>query len=402
MERAIAAARRAFDETDWSTNRAFRKRCLQQLKDALDRERETLRAQIVAEVGAPIVLTYAVQMDSCIDDMQWDIDLLDAYEWEHDLPVHEFIGMRSARRVFARADRRRRRDHAVELPVHAQPVEARPRARRRQHDGPEARARHAVERDVHRPHRGRADRHPAGRAQHRGVGRQGRRSARSLTGDPRVDIVSFTGSTAVGKRIMARGADTLKKVFLELGGKSANIILDDADLAATMPSGRDGVHRTAGQGCAITTRMLLPASRYDEGVEMLKAAFETFTYGDPTDAGQPDGPADQRSAARPRPRLHREGQGRGGAPARRRRPPGAARPRATSSSRRCSSTSIPTRRSRRRRSSGRCSRSSSTGRRRRRPHRQQLALRPLGRGRLRVARPGLRGGPAASGRARSR
>ncbi len=99
MEHAVAAARRAFDETDWSTNREFRTRCLQQLKDALARERETLRAQIVAEVGAPIVLTYAVQMDSCIDDMQWDIDLLDDYEWEHDLPVHEFFGMRSARRV---------------------------------------------------------------------------------------------------------------------------------------------------------------------------------------------------------------------------------------------------------------------------------------------------------------
>ena len=63
-----------------------------------------------------------------------------------------------------------------------------------------------------------------------------------LTGDPRVDMISFTGSTAVGKRIMARGADTLKRVFLELGGKSANIILDDADFAAAIGTGADGVH----------------------------------------------------------------------------------------------------------------------------------------------------------------
>ena len=69
------AARRAFDETDWSTNRALRKRCLLQLKEALARHKEELRPQIVAEVGAPIGLTYAIQQDSCIDDMHWDIEL---------------------------------------------------------------------------------------------------------------------------------------------------------------------------------------------------------------------------------------------------------------------------------------------------------------------------------------
>ena len=63
-----------------------------------------------------------------------------------------------------------------------------------------------------------------------------------LTGDPRVDMISFTGSTAVGKRIAARGADTLKRVFLELGGKSANIVLDDADFPAALAMRRHGVH----------------------------------------------------------------------------------------------------------------------------------------------------------------
>src|SRR5688500_14784592 len=97
--RAIQAARRASDEPGWSTDQAFRQRCLRQLHDGLDREREALRPQVVAEVGAPIMLTYAVQQDSCIDDMLWEIDLLDRYEWESDLPVHEFMGMKSARRV---------------------------------------------------------------------------------------------------------------------------------------------------------------------------------------------------------------------------------------------------------------------------------------------------------------
>jgi aldehyde dehydrogenase (NAD+) len=88
---------------------------------------------------------------------------------------------------------------------------------------------------------------------------------------------------------MANGAETLKKVFLELGGKSANIILDDADFASVVPSG-SMVCMHGGQGCAITTRMLLPRSRYDEAVDLLQAAFEGVTYGDPNDPGNIMGP----------------------------------------------------------------------------------------------------------------
>jgi aldehyde dehydrogenase (NAD+) len=110
-----------------------------------------------------------------------------------------------------------------------------------------------------------------------------------LTTDPRVDMVSFTGSTATGRRIMANGAETVKKVFLELGGKSANVILDDADIVSTVPFG-SMVCTHGGQGCAITTRMLLPASRYDEAVDLLKDAFENVPYGDPTDPGNIMGP----------------------------------------------------------------------------------------------------------------
>jgi aldehyde dehydrogenase (NAD+) len=81
----------------------------------------------------------------------------------------------------------------------------------------------------------------------------------------------------------------LKRIFLERGGKSANIILDDADVASVVPAGAmTCIH--GGQGCAITTRMLLPAARYDEGVELLEAAFAAFPYGDPTDPGNMMGP----------------------------------------------------------------------------------------------------------------
>ena len=101
-----------------------------------------------------------------------------------------------------------------------------------------------------------------------------------LTLSPKVDLISFTGSTAVGKRIMEKGGATFKRVFLELGGKSATIVLDDADFATSVPSGI-AVCFHAGQGCAIQTRMLLPRSRYEEGVEILKATLSSVAYGDP-------------------------------------------------------------------------------------------------------------------------
>jgi aldehyde dehydrogenase (NAD+) len=288
MDRAIGAARRAFDETDWSTNRSFRARCLQQLKDALDRERETLRAQIVAEVGTPIMLTYAVQLDTCVADLQWDIDLIDSYEWEQHLPIQEFMGMRSARRVFK---------EPVGVVGAITPWNF-PFMLNLSKLGPALAAGNTVVLKaapdtpwsatfIGRLAAEQTDL-PPGVLNIVAAGDKAE-VGEVLTGDPRVDMISFTGSSATGKRIMARGADSLKRVFLELGGKSASIVLDDADFASVVPSGSMTCMH-AGQGCAITTRMLLPASRYDEGVELLTAAFEGFPYGDPTDPANLMGP----------------------------------------------------------------------------------------------------------------
>ena len=87
-------------------------------------------------------------------------------------------------------------------------------------------------------------------------------------------MISFTGSTVTGKRIMEKGAATLKRVFLELGGKSAMIVLDDADFATVGADRASMVCMHAGQGCAMQTRMLLPRSRYDEGVELITPGHE--------------------------------------------------------------------------------------------------------------------------------
>ena len=288
MDRAIDAARRAFDTTGWSTNRSLRKACLQQLKEALEKHKEELRPQIVAEVGTPIALTFAVQQDSCIDDMQWDIDLIDRYEWEYELGVHEFFGMSSNRRVIKEPIGVAGLITPWNFPFMLNASKLAPALSagcslilKPAPDTPYSATwigkLVAEETDI-----------PAG-VVNVVTAEDPAAVGEAMTADPRVDMISFTGSTGVGKRIAARGAETLKRVFLELGGKSANIVLDDADLPAVLGSaGMVCMH--SGQGCAITTRLLLPRSRYDEGVEIVKRSFESFPYGDPTDFNNMAGP----------------------------------------------------------------------------------------------------------------
>ena len=83
MQRAIVAARRAFDDTDWATDRALRKRCLEQLQEALESEREELRHELVAEVGTPVMLTYAAQLDGPLEDgLRYPAKMIDEFAWE--------------------------------------------------------------------------------------------------------------------------------------------------------------------------------------------------------------------------------------------------------------------------------------------------------------------------------
>jgi aldehyde dehydrogenase (NAD+) len=110
-----------------------------------------------------------------------------------------------------------------------------------------------------------------------------------LVTDPRIDVISFTGSTATGKRIMAAAAPGLKRIFLELGGKSANIVLDDAKFPDALYSTL-AVCYHAGQGCSLPTRILLPRSRYDEAVQTIKAMYESLPFGDPASEEQILGP----------------------------------------------------------------------------------------------------------------
>jgi betaine-aldehyde dehydrogenase len=112
----------------------------------------------------------------------------------------------------------------------------------------------------------------------------------AIASHPQVDMVSFTGSTRAGKRVMQLAADSVKKVSLELGGKSANVILEDADLDVAIPSGIFACFLNSGQTCSALTRMIVPRSRLAEVEEKAAVAAAGFPPGDAFDAGTMLGP----------------------------------------------------------------------------------------------------------------
>jgi aldehyde dehydrogenase (NAD+) len=112
----------------------------------------------------------------------------------------------------------------------------------------------------------------------------------AIAGHPDVDMVSFTGSTATGRAITHAVADRIARVALELGGKSANVILSDADLGKAVKVGVGNAFLNSGQTCTAWTRMLVHRSHYDAAVELAATAAAAYTTGDPFDEGTRLGP----------------------------------------------------------------------------------------------------------------
>ena len=112
----------------------------------------------------------------------------------------------------------------------------------------------------------------------------------AIAGHPGVDMVSFTGSTRAGRRVSELASATVKPVAMELGGKSPNVILDDADLEKAVPDGVAKCFLNSGQTCSALTRMLVPRQRLAEAEELAKATAETFTPGDPFESSTRLGP----------------------------------------------------------------------------------------------------------------
>lgn len=288
MGRAIEAARRAFDNTDWSTNTELRVRCVRQLQEALTKHVEELRDITIAEVGAPRMLTSAAQLEGPVADLSFCADTAENYEWTTDLGVASPMGIKTQRRLAREAVgvvgaiTPWNFPHQINLaklgPALAagNTVVLKP--------APDTPWCAAVLGELIAEH---TDIPPGVvnivTSSDHGVGAL-------LSKDPRVDMVSFTGSTMTGRSVMADGSATLKKVFLELGGKSAFVVLDDADLAGACSMSAFTASMHAGQGCAITTRLLVPRARYDEAVDAAAATMAGLKPGDPADAGTICGP----------------------------------------------------------------------------------------------------------------
>jgi len=287
-DRAIAAARRAFDAGDWSTDTALRVRCIRQLRDAMGDHIEELREITMAEVGAPRMLTAAAQLEGPIADLEFSAATAENYSWRTDLGVAAPMGIKT-RRTLVR--------EAVGVVAAITPWNF-PHQINLAKIGPALATGNTV---VLKP----APDTPwcaaiLGEliAEHTDippgvlniVTSDDHAVGAMLSSDPRVDMVSFTGSTATGRAVMAAGAPTIKKVFLELGGKSAFLVLDDADLAAacSMAAFTASVH--AGQGCAITTRLVVPRAHYDEAAAAAAATMLGLKPGDPTKPGTICGP----------------------------------------------------------------------------------------------------------------
>jgi aldehyde dehydrogenase (NAD+) len=287
--RAIAAARRAFDETSWSTDRALRKRCLAQLQEALLKVAdEELRPTIVAEGGSPILLTYTVQLDLPVQWLSQWVDLAESYEYERPLPTVESFGGTHRGSLIGEPAGVVTAITPFNFPLYLTIAKLGPALA--------AGCTAVLKPSPYTPWTatilGRlvAEQTEIPPGVVNVVTTSDQATAEALTTDPRVDMVSFTGSTATGRRIMAAAADTVKRVHLELGGKSANIVLDDTDLAQALPLAAGWACAHSGQGCGMYTRLLLPRSRYDEGLALLEMAFQNMQVGDPMDPATLQGP----------------------------------------------------------------------------------------------------------------
>jgi aldehyde dehydrogenase (NAD+) len=285
---AVQAARRAFEETDWANDPALRARCLRQLQQAMIEARQELSDTLVAEAGSPVSLGPIIQLDLPVSWLEHWAHVAETYPYEKSLETTTLFG------ASHRGVERREPVGVVtaitpfNYPIFVNVAKV----------GPALGAGNAV---ILKP----SPETPwsatiMGRlaAEHTDippgifnvVSSSSVATAETLVTDPGVDMITFTGSTVVGRKIMASCAETVKKCFLELGGKSANIVLDDADLGMALALAAGWVCTHSGQGCAIYSRLLLPRSRYDEAVEIVKGHFEAARVGDPSDPSILQGP----------------------------------------------------------------------------------------------------------------
>ncbi|MCW1431118.1 aldehyde dehydrogenase family protein [Novosphingobium sp. JCM 18896] len=272
VDAAIVAARRAFDETDWSTNHEKRFALVQKLHALFEANMDKLVAIARHEVGAPLLAVNRAQVATCLGSWKALMEVYPRVNWEKDYgtldhgggyvshrkAVYEPIGVVAAITpwnfpLYVNAEK------VVSALLAGCTVILKPAP-----DTPLAGVifgELAAEAGF-----------PAG-VINVITGADPAMAGEMLVTDPRVDLITFTGSTQIGKHIMRQGAETMKRMFLELGGKSACIVLDDAENFAQIVAQSILVFH-AGQGCAVQSRLLVPRSRYDEAKAVLQAAYD--------------------------------------------------------------------------------------------------------------------------------
>ncbi|MTD55464.1 aldehyde dehydrogenase family protein [Amycolatopsis pithecellobii] len=277
VDAAVRAAQDAFRE--WSaTPLAERVAAVRRISAALKERADDIATSITTEMGAPIVFSRKVQARMPVASSRTVAELAETFPWEEEignsLVVKEPIGVVAAitpwnyplHQIVAKVAPAVLAGNTVVL----KPSEVAPRTAA-------ILAEAVAEAGV-----------PAG--VYNVVYGTGPVVGEALAAHPGVDMVSFTGSTRAGKRVSVVAAETVKRVALELGGKSANVVLESADLAVAVETGLGAAWQNGGQSCNAWTRMLVPAAKQAEIVEMLVAAAATYVVGDPVDEKTQIGP----------------------------------------------------------------------------------------------------------------
>jgi aldehyde dehydrogenase (NAD+) len=288
VDAAVAAAQVAFEANSWSRDHRFRARCIGQLQEAMQRHVEALREILIAEAGCPRFMTHALQLEIPIAGLSDWTDMATNYEFERNVPAHPTMVPPNERLLI-----REPWGVAALITPYNYPIQ-----QLCMKVGPALAAGNTIvlkpspltpwtaafvgqlvveETDI-----------PPG--VFNVITSSSPAVSEALVAHPLVEMIHFTGSTEVGKRIMAAAASGVKKVALELGGKSASIVLDDADVEAVVRFNVPRTARHSGQGCINLTRLLLPRSKYEFGLEIAAEVGPQVVWGDPRDLNTHMGP----------------------------------------------------------------------------------------------------------------
>ncbi len=277
VDKAVAAARRAFESYS-RTTREERIALLQKIIGVYQTKFEEIANTISSEMGAPIWLSKAAQAATGIAHFTQAVEVLKTYEFEEKrgktLIVREPVGVCGLitpwnwpiNQIACKVAPALAAGCTVVLkPTEVAPLNAILFAQVLHEAG--------VPKGVFNL-----------------VNGDGATVGAAISSHPGIDMVSFTGSTRAGVQVAINAAPTVKRVTQELGGKSANLLLDDADFETAVAGGVTGCFMNSGQSCNAPTRMLVPAARHAEAVAIAKATAEGVKVGDPFQAGNLLGP----------------------------------------------------------------------------------------------------------------